>query len=118
LPRARFAFARAQMQWGAARAYAYETGAKLWNEMTSKSGPSLKTRLDVALARIHAFRMAYDVARLMVDTVGPSAIVQSSPLDGLFRDAITMNQHLGFNDGIVEQLGVMMFGDEPTLSFA
>ncbi len=49
---------------------------------------------------------------------GHAAIVQSSPLDGLFRDAITMNQHLGFNDGIVEQLGVMMFGDTPTLSFA
>ncbi len=42
LPRARFAFARAQMQWGAARAYVYETIEKLWDEMTSKGGATIE----------------------------------------------------------------------------
>lgn len=117
LPRARFALARAQMMWGAARAYTYETVNRLWREKVAQGRATPETRREVGLARINAFRMACAVSRLMLDTVGPSAIFQSSPLDGLFRDAFTMNQHLGFNDGVVEQLGIMLLGGEPTNAF-
>ena len=72
----------------------------------------MKTRRDVGLSRIHAHRMAAEVAQLMFDTAGPAAVYASSPLDRLLRDAVTINQHLLFNDGVLEELGAMALGDE------
>ena len=78
--------------------------------MTEGHG-SLQTRRDMGLARIHAHRTAREVAQLMFDTVGAPAVHESLPLGALLRDAIVMNEHLGFNDGVIERLGGMMLGD-------
>jgi hypothetical protein len=48
----------------------------------------------------------------MFDTAGSTAVYASSPLDPLLRDAVTINQHQLFSDGILEQLGAMALGDE------
>jgi hypothetical protein len=39
-------------------------------------------------------------------------VYASSPLDRLLRDAVTIKQHLLFNDGVLEELGAMALGDE------
>ena len=111
LPRVRFAVARAESLLGAARAYVYETVQRLWSEVEDRGEVSMETRRDVGLARIHAHRMACQVAQLMFDTAGPAAVYASSPLDRLLRDAVTINQHLLFNDGVLEELGAMILGD-------
>lgn len=117
LPRVRLAVARAETSLGAARAYVYETVGRLWEEIEDRGDASMQTRRDVGLSRIHAYRMACEVARLMFDTAGPAAVHASSPLDRLLRDAVTINQHLLFNDGIVEELGAMALGDEVPTRF-
>jgi len=111
LPRVRLAVARAESLLGAARAYVYDTVERLWDEVVTRGSASTTARRDVGLARIHAHRMACDVAQLMFDTAGPAAVYASSPLDRLLRDAVTINQHLLFNDGVLEELGAMALGD-------
>jgi alkylation response protein AidB-like acyl-CoA dehydrogenase len=111
LPRVRFAVARAESLLGAARAYVYETVQRLWDEVGDRGEATMEARRDVGLARIHAHRMACQVAQLTFDTAGPAAVYASSPLDRLLRDAVTINQPLLFNDGVLEELGAMILGE-------
>jgi indole-3-acetate monooxygenase len=117
LPRVKFALARAQMLYGAARAAVYESVNRYWSELIAAGQGSLQTRRDMGLARIHAHRTAREVAQLMFDTVGAPAVYESLPLGSLLRDAIVMNEHLGFNDGVLERLGGMMLGESPEGAF-
>jgi alkylation response protein AidB-like acyl-CoA dehydrogenase len=117
LPRVKFALARAQMLYGAARAAVYESVNRYWEELLRAGHGSLQTRRDLGLARIHAHRTAREVAQLMFDTVGAPAVYESVPLGSLLRDAIVINEHLGFNDGVIERLGGMMLGDSPEGAF-
>jgi len=117
LPRVKFALARAQMLYAAARAAVYESVNRYWSELLSHGHGSLQARRDVGLARIHAHRTAREVAQLMFDTVGAPAVYDSLPLGSLLHDAIVINQHLGFNDGVVERLGGVMLGDPPDGAF-
>jgi alkylation response protein AidB-like acyl-CoA dehydrogenase len=117
LPRVRLAVAQAESMFGAARAYVYETVHRLWRELEDTGAASLTARRDVGLARIHAHRMAAEVAELMYDAAGPAAVYASSPLDRLLRDAVTIKQHLLFNDGVLEELGAMALGDEVATRF-
>lgn len=117
LPRVKFALARAQMLYGAARAAVYESVNRYWAELLCEGHGSLETRRDMGMARIHAHRTAREVAQLMFDTVGAPAVYEGLPLGSLLRDAIVMNEHLGFNDGVVERLGGMMLGDPPEGAF-
>ena len=113
LPRVKFALARAQMLYGAARAAVYESVNRYWAELLADGHGSLQSRRDMGLARIHAHRTAREVAQLMFDTVGAPAVYESLPLGSLLRDAIVINEHLGLNDGVIERLGGMMLGDSP-----
>ena len=117
LPRVRLAVARAESWLGAARAYVYGTVERLWAEIETRGEASTVARRDVGLARIHAHRVACEVAQLMFDTAGATAVYASSPLDRLLRDAVTINQHLLFNDGILEDLGAMVLGDDVPTRF-
>jgi indole-3-acetate monooxygenase len=117
LPRVRLAVARADSWLGAARAYVYATVEKLWTEVENHGEASTAARREVGLARIHAHRVACEVTQLMFDTAGPAAVYASSPLDRLLRDAVTINQHLLFNDGILEDLGAMALGDDVPTRF-
>jgi indole-3-acetate monooxygenase len=117
LPRVKFALARAQMLYGAARAAVYESVNRYWAELLKDGRGSLQSRRDMGLARIHAHRTAREVAQLMFDTVGAPAVYESLPLGSLLRDAIVINEHLGFNDGVIERLGGMMLGDPPDGAF-
>ncbi|HET8696197.1 MAG TPA: acyl-CoA dehydrogenase family protein [Gammaproteobacteria bacterium] len=117
LPRVRLAVARAESLLGAARAYVYDSVQRLWEEVERHGAGSAKTRRDVGLARIHAHRTAIEIVQLAFDTAGPAAVYASSPLDRLLRDAVTINQHLLFNDGVLEELGAMALGDEVATRF-
>jgi alkylation response protein AidB-like acyl-CoA dehydrogenase len=117
LPRVRLAVARAESLLGAARAYVYDTVQRLWDEVEKNGAGSTKTRRDVGLARIHAHRAACEIVQLAFDTAGPAAVYASSPLDRLLRDAVTINQHLLFNDGVLEELGAMALGDDVATRF-
>lgn len=113
LPRVRLAIARAEALLGAASAYVHQSVARLQDELDAGRDPSDTLMRAVGLSRIHAFRTAAKVSQMMVNAIGPSAILTSSPLDRMMRDAITTNQHLLLSDGIVEDIGAAIFGDAP-----
>jgi alkylation response protein AidB-like acyl-CoA dehydrogenase len=61
--------------------------------------------------------MARDVAQLMMDTAGSSAIYASSPLDRLLRDAITVRTHLAVQDRLMEQIAALAVDEDPPVAF-
>jgi alkylation response protein AidB-like acyl-CoA dehydrogenase len=117
LPRVRAALARAEMWLGAARAYTYATLDAVWEQLEQRGRLEPELRLALGLSRIHAFRTAREVAQLMVDTAGTSAIYARSPLDRLLRDAITMQQHVVAQERMLEMLGALQVGEESGLPF-
>lgn len=117
VPRVRAALARAEMWLGAARAYTYETLDRAWEALRTRGALERETRVALALSHVHAFRTARDVAQLMVDTAGTSAIYASSPLDRLLRDAITLTQHVVAQERMVETIGGIVVGEESPIPF-
>jgi len=117
VPGVQAAIGRAESAYGSARAYVYDVLDRMWDELVTDGILSLRTRGELALSRAHAFKMARDVAELMVDTVGTQAIYRTSPLDRLLRDAVTMKQHVAAQDRMVEIAGGMFLGRPSTLPF-
>jgi indole-3-acetate monooxygenase len=110
LTRVKLAIARAQMLFGAARAYVYETIGRYWNEMVTRGECTLETRREVGMARLHALRTAREVTQLLFDTVGAPAVYETLPFGSFLRDAIVINQHRLFSDDNIEGLGGVMLG--------
>jgi len=117
VPRVRSALARAEGILGAARAYTYETMDRVWEALHATGSLSRELRLHIALSRVNAFQMARDVAQLMMDTAGSSAIYASSPLDRLLRDAITVRTHIAVQDRLMEQIAALAVGEDPPVAF-
>jgi alkylation response protein AidB-like acyl-CoA dehydrogenase len=117
LPRVRTALAQAEMLLGAARAYTYETLDAVWERLCGRGELDLELRLALGLSRVNAFRTAREVAQLMVDTAGTSAIYNRSPLDRLLRDAITVTQHVVVQERMLEMLGGMRVGEDSKVPF-
>jgi alkylation response protein AidB-like acyl-CoA dehydrogenase len=117
VPRVRSALARAEGMLGAARAYTYETMDRVWEALHATGSLSRELRLHIALSRVNAFQMARDVAQLMVDTAGSSAIYTRSPLDRLLRDAITVRTHLAVQDRLMEQISALAVDEDPPVAF-
>jgi alkylation response protein AidB-like acyl-CoA dehydrogenase len=117
-PHARVALAKAEMAWRASRAFTYETIDRIWHEAQTDGRISPDTRRAMALSLSHAFRMARDVAQMMYDLTGPTAVFSTkTPLDRLLRDAITMSQHLLLSDSFLEMVGAGIVGDPPQMGW-
>jgi alkylation response protein AidB-like acyl-CoA dehydrogenase len=117
-PHARVALAKAEMAWRASRAFTYETIDRIWHEAQTDGRISPDTRRSMALSLSHSFRMARDVAQMMYDLAGPTAVFSTkTPLDRLLRDAITMSQHLLRSDSFLEMVGVTIVGDPPPIGW-
>jgi alkylation response protein AidB-like acyl-CoA dehydrogenase len=117
VPRVRGALAHAEGMLGAARAYTYETLDRVWEALNREGRLSHELRLHVSLSRVNAFQTARDVAQLMLDTAGSSGIYASSPLDRLLRDAITVRTHVAVQERLMEQVAVLVVGEEPSVPF-
>lgn len=116
-PRVRAAVARAELALGAARAHGYSVLDAVWEDLGRDGELSVERRVELALSRLGAFRMAREVCQAMVDTAGTQAIYSSSPLDRLLRDAITMNQHVVAQDRMLEMAGTLALGGDIVLPF-
>lgn len=108
---AREAIAKAEMAWGAARAFLYRSAEDFWAELEAGT-PALETKGRLALANVNSFRMAADVTRQLFDLIGANVIFQGSVLERLTRDALTLNQHMIVAAPALETYGAMMLGRE------
>jgi alkylation response protein AidB-like acyl-CoA dehydrogenase len=117
-PHARVALAKAEMAWRASRAFTYETIDRIWDEAQRDGRVSPDTRRAMALSLSHAFRTARDIAQMMYDLAGPTAVFSTkTPLDRLLRDAITMSEHLLLSDSFLEMVGAGIVGDQPQIGW-
>jgi alkylation response protein AidB-like acyl-CoA dehydrogenase len=113
-PHARVALAKAEMEWRAARAFAYDTIDRLWDDACNTGEVSPASRRAMMQSLIFAFRTARQVTQDLYDLVGTTAVFSTkSPLDRLLRDAITMSQHLLLGDAFMEMMGATMLGEPP-----
>jgi alkylation response protein AidB-like acyl-CoA dehydrogenase len=111
LGRVKLSIAEAEMKLGAARAFTHQALERLWGEVLIRGRPTREARVNMALSRVNAFRTAREVAQQMYDVAGSPSIYSSNPLDGLLRDAVTMNQHTMAQDGMLEHLGGVTLGE-------
>jgi alkylation response protein AidB-like acyl-CoA dehydrogenase len=111
LSRVRLGIAQAEMMLGSARAYTHTSLDRVWSEVLTRGRPTREARVQMAMSRVNAFRMARDVAQLMCDVAGSPSIYSANPLDRLLRDALTMNQHIMAQDAMLEHLGAVTLGE-------
>ena len=117
-PHARVALAKAEMAWRAARAFTYETIDRIWDEAQTTGRVTPDARRAMALSLSCSFRTAREVAQMMYDVVGPTAVFSTkTPLDRLLRDAITMSEHLLLSDSFLEMVGAGILGDPPQIGW-
>lgn len=107
------AIAEAEMMLGSARSYVYAALEDQWRSLEADQPLSVKQRSDVWLSRFNAFQRAYDIARLLYDTVGAQAIYTGkTSLDRGLRDAATMCQHIVGQRREMEKVGGLLLGVE------
>jgi alkylation response protein AidB-like acyl-CoA dehydrogenase len=105
VPRVREAIADAEMLLRSTRAYVYDAIDAAWARFEAGEELTAHERADLALSRVQSFRTAKQVAMSMVQVAGTQAIYQTSVLDRLVRDAITINQHIAASPILVETAG-------------
>lgn len=118
VPRVRAAIAAAETSFRSARAYSYDTLARVERELADVGALTDTTRADLVLSRVQCFTMAKEVALSMVQLAGTQAIRSTSVLDRLARDAITINTHVVAGPAMTELAGGMLLGMPPTGPFA
>lgn len=101
------------MLLGAARSYVFAALETQWTMLDKDQELTLEVRRDVWLSRLNAFQRARDIARLLYDVVGGSAIYsQNGPYDRGVRDTETMCQHLVGQLRTLEDVGGMLLNSD------
>lgn len=104
---------RCEALWAAARCYAYDALAQQWDALVHERELSTRQRAHVWLSRTHAFQMACKVTQLLYDAIGAESIyANGSRLERLFRDAVTIAQHVVGQKKGYRMAGCLLLGDE------
>jgi alkylation response protein AidB-like acyl-CoA dehydrogenase len=114
LPRAQSELADAEATYRAARAYSYAAVEAMWQALCAGRMPNNDERVDIVLSRCHATRCARDVTQRAMQLAGTQAIYNTSPIDQLVRDAMTVAQHVIAGPIMTEAAGGLLLGLEPT----
>lgn len=112
-PATQSAVATAVSALGAARALYYEAIDEAWRASHDPEPVPVALRNRLRLAATHAVRTSADVARIMYDLAGGSAIYDSAPLQRWFRDAFTATAHFQVNEASRELPGRVLL-DQPS----
>ncbi|MGB0621911.1 MAG: acyl-CoA dehydrogenase family protein [Myxococcota bacterium] len=112
IPRVREAIAEARIRYARARSYVFSSLEKQWDLLENDEPLTTEVRADTLLSRVNAFQEGREVARLLYDTVGGSAIYsQKSPFDRHLRDMQTACQHVVAQRKTLENGGSMLLGN-------
>ncbi|MFN8521567.1 MAG: acyl-CoA dehydrogenase family protein [Chloroflexota bacterium] len=106
-------FAQAQAIQQSARALLWETTARMWEKASADKPLSHKDMAAARLANTHASLCAAQVANLMFDAAGGTAIFEHSRFERLFRDANAAAQHAVASTPTLEQWGKVLLHPNP-----
>jgi indole-3-acetate monooxygenase len=104
---------RAEALLGAARAYLYDAVAKAWETACGGEMLTQRNKIDIQLAASHAVESALEIANLVHQAAGTSAIRQGQAFERRFRDLHVLSQHAFTSANRFESVGKMLFG-QPT----
>ncbi|HLZ73079.1 MAG TPA: acyl-CoA dehydrogenase family protein [Dehalococcoidia bacterium] len=114
---AQAAVARAEALVGAARSYVLTVLDEIWHTLLTGEEASEQQRARFRLAIVNSHTAAVEAVDLMYHTGGGSALYATSPLDRLFRDIHTINQHVIVAPKTYEQSGRVLLGLDPGVPF-
>jgi alkylation response protein AidB-like acyl-CoA dehydrogenase len=114
---AQAAVARAEALVGSARAYVLAVVDEIWQTLLAGDEASERQRARFRLALAHSHAAAVEAVDLMYHTGGGSALYATNPLDRLFRDVHTINQHVIVAPKTYEQSGRVLLGLDPGVPF-
>ncbi len=98
----------------AARLFIMTPLDEIWaSVVASGAPPSLEQRLTLRLASTHVIREAKDVAAMIYEHAGSSAIFEKGPFERRFRDIHAMTQHMQARFTNYETVGMALLGLTP-----
>ena len=112
---ARTAVARAEVLLGGARGYVFDALGDLWETLLKGDTPTLQQRARFRLSLAGAAQLCVEAVDLMYQAAGGSSVYATNPLDQLFRDIHTVNQHITNSPKVFETAGQMLLGQDPGL---
>jgi alkylation response protein AidB-like acyl-CoA dehydrogenase len=104
---------QAEAVLGAARSYLYESVAKAWGTASRGEMLTQRNKIDIQLAAAHALQSAAEVAHLVHQAAGASAIRREYAFERRFRDIHVLTQHAFASFNRFESVGKLLFG-QPT----
>ena len=110
--RVQVAVADATARLGAARAYQNDRIGSVWETVVRGDVPTLEQRAGISLMSVHAVQTALQVAEIVCEAAGSTALYAASPFDRRRRDLMTIACHLVGQRRAFETAGQFLFGDE------
>jgi alkylation response protein AidB-like acyl-CoA dehydrogenase len=112
-PSAQMQLGRAEAALGAARSYLYDSVTKAWETASLGEMLTQRNKIDIQLAAAHALQSAAEVAQLVHQAAGTSAIRREHEFERRFRDIHVLTQHAFASFNRFESVGKLLFG-QPT----
>ena len=106
-------FAQAEAICSAARAFLWDTAARIWEKTSSGEPATMKDQALARLANTNASVGAAQVADLMFSAAGGTAISTTSRIERLFRDAHAAAAHATASIPTYEQWGKVLIHEDP-----
>jgi alkylation response protein AidB-like acyl-CoA dehydrogenase len=110
--RVQVALADATARLGAARAYQDDRLGVLWAALCRGDAPTLEMRAGVGLMSVHAIQTALQVAEIVCEAAGTTAVYASGPFERRRRDLTTISAHLVGQRRAFQTAGQLLFGDD------
>src|SRR5262249_26243923 len=107
--RAQVALADATARLGAARAYQNDRIGSVWATVVRGDVPTLEQRAGISLMSVHAVQTALQVAEIVCEAAGSTALYAASPFDRRRRDLMTIACHLVGQRRAFETAGAFLF---------
>jgi alkylation response protein AidB-like acyl-CoA dehydrogenase len=109
-PAAQVAFASADANLRAGRAFVLAEASELWDTACAGDAPRLEQRARFQLAAQQAMRAARQAVDTAFELTGASAVHTSHPLQRCFRDLHTVSQHVYFSSAALKRYANTHFG--------
>jgi len=109
------AVAKADGLVGGARGYLFDVLGDVWDTLVRGDDLTPQQRARFRLSLAVACQMCVEAVDLMYRVAGGSSLYATHPLDRIFRDIHTINQHNTHQPKVYETAGRMLLGMEPGL---
>lgn len=108
---------RAEAILGAARACLYDSVGRAWETASGGEMLTQRNKIDIQLAASHAVQSAAEVAQLVHQAAGSSAIRREHAFERRFRDIHVITQHAFASFNRFESEGKLLFSQKTDWPF-